>query len=150
MRLIDVWYLSEYGENTGTNIHILDPNTKEEKTCMMLIGKKMPNAIADYEIVGLCESTNKKREYRILYDYYVFAEKGKLESLTLGKLVTLWNNVASDISILQVDFELDCDYPTVIFHKGQLIPSWLYSVKVKNIFIDFFGKLTIQLDDGEE
>ena len=150
MRLIDVWYFSEYGENTGANIHILDPNTMEEKTCVMLVGERMLNAIADYEIVGLCKSTSKIREYRILYDYYVFEEKGKEESLILGKLVTLWNNVAQDNSILQVDFTLDCNCPTVIFRKEQLVPSLLYWVEVKNIFIDSFGKLTLQLDDGEE
>lgn len=150
MRLIDVWYVLECRENTGINIHILDPNTEEEKTCVTLVGKKLPNAIANYKITGLCKSTSKKRDCRILYDCYVFEEIGKQESLTLGKLVTLWNDVAPDISILQVCFTLDCDCPPVIFNKGQLAPSLLYWAEVKSIFIDFRGRLTVRLDDEEE
>lgn len=150
MRFIDVWNVLERNGKTRVNIHILDPNTKEENSCMTLTGTNLPGVINDYEIFGLRKSTCKKRTDRIIYECYVWEKIVKEERVILGKLVTLWNNVAPDNSILQVDFTLNCDCPTIIFHKEQMVPFLLYWVEVKRIFIDFFGKLTIQLDDGEE
>ena len=147
MRFIDVWNVLERNEKTRVNIHILDPNTKEENSYITLTGTDLPGVINDYEIFGLWKCTCKKRTDRIIYECYVWEKIVKEERVILGKLVTLWNNVASDNSILQVDFTLDYDCPTVIFHKGQMVPFLLYWVEVKRIFIDFFDKLTILLDD---
>lgn len=147
MRFIDVWNVLTGNKFTKIDVHVLDPESEQEKTCITLTGMVLLGPIANYEIVGLRKSLSKKKVDRITYDCYIFEQDGKQEPLTLGKIVTLWNNVAQDNSILQVDFTLDCDCPTVIFHNGQLVPSLLYWVEVKSIFIDSFGKLTMLLDD---
>lgn len=132
---------------TKVDIHILDPESEQEKTCITLTGMGLPGPMANYEIVGLRKSTSKKRKDRIMYDCYVFEQDGKQEPLTLGKLVPLWQNVAQDMSILQVDFTIDCNCPTLTFNKGQSVPSVLYWTAVQSIFIDFRGRLTILLQE---
>ena len=107
----------------------------------------MLGPIAHYEIVGLRKSLSKKKVDRITYDCYIFEQDGKQEPLTLGKVVPLWQKVAPDNSILQVDFTIGCDYPTLTFNKGQLVPSVLYWTAIQSIFVDLNGRLTILLQD---
>lgn len=147
MRFIDVWNVLERNEKTRVNVHILDPHTKEENSCIILTGTNLPSVINDYEIFGLRKSTCKKRTDRIIYECYVWEKIVKEEKVILGKLVTLWNNVAPDNSILQVDFTLDCDCPTLTFNEGQFVPGVLYWTAIQSIFIDLNGRLTILLQE---
>ena len=147
MRLINVWNVLEGNKFTKVDVHVLDPESEQEKTCITLTGLVLFGPMANYEIVGLRKSLSKKKGNRITYDCYIFEQDGKQEPLTLGKVVTLWNNVAPDNSILQVDFTLDCDCPTLTFNKGQLVPSVLYWTAIQSIFIDLNGRLTILLQE---
>ena len=146
MRFIDVWNVLERNEKTRVNVHILDPNTKEENNYITLAGTDLPGVINDYEMLGLQKSTYQKRTGQIIYECYVLEKIVKEERVILGKLFTLWSTVAENNSILQVDFTLDYNCPTIIFHKEQMVPILLYWVEVKRIFIDFYGRLTILLD----
>lgn len=144
MRFIDVWNVLERNGKTRVNVHILDPNTKEENSYITLTGTDLPCVINDYEMLGLQKSTCRKNY--IIYECYVWEKIVKEERVILGKLFTLWSTVAENNSILQVDFTLDYDCPTIIFHKEQMVLILLYWVEVKRIFIDFYGRLTILLN----
>lgn len=145
MRLINVWNVLAGNEFTKINVHVLDPESEQEKTCITLTDMILLGSMANYEIVGLRKSLSKKKVDRITYDCYIFEQDGKQEPLTLGKVVPLWQKVAPDMSILQVDFTIGCDCPNLIFHKGQTVPSMLYWIAIDSIYVDFRGRLTILL-----
>lgn len=147
MRFINVWNVLEGNKFTKVDVHVLDPESEQEKTCITLTGLLLFGPLANYEIVGLRKSLSKKEVNRIKYDCYVFEQDGKQEPLTLGKVVPLWQKVAPDMSVLQVDFSIDYNYPTLTFNKRQPVPGILYWIEIQSIFIDFNGRLTILLQE---
>lgn len=147
MRLINVWNVLAGNKFTKINVHVLDPESEQEKTCMTLTGMTLLGPMANYEIVGLRKSLSKNKVDRITYDCYVFEQDGKQEPLTLGKVVPLWQKVAPDMSILQVNFTIDYNCPTLTFNKGQSVPGVLYWTAIQSIFIDLNGRLTILLQE---
>ena len=147
MRFIDVWNVLAMNKFTKVDVHVLDPETEQEKTCITLTGCLLLGPMAHYKIVGLRKSLNKNKVDRITYDCYVFEQDGIKEPLTLGKIVPLWQKVAPDNSILQVDFIIGCGCPSLTFHKGQSVPSVLYWTAIQCIFTDLNGRLTILLQE---
>ena len=147
MRLINIWNVLEGNKFTKVDVHVLDPESEQEKTCVTLMGMTLLEPIANYEIVGLNKSLSKKGVDRITYDCYIFEQDGKQEPLTLGKVVPLWQKVAPDMSVLQVDFSIDYNCPTFTFNKEQSVPNVLYWTAIQSIFIDFRGRLTILLQE---